>query len=96
MTESIPTWARPGVKVVCVEHDDLDLNGRPKSPTLTAGEIYTIERAYVDADGVWVAVFGLGLDYEIDGFRPLVTRSQEQDTAMFRKLLNTCPEALDA
>lgn len=58
---SIPSWAKPGVKVVCVNATGPDWWGI--STSWRAGEapreraVYTIARAWMDSDGAPVAEF---------------------------------------
>ena len=87
-------WAKPGVKCVCV---DASWHGLPTSP-LVEGAKYTI-RSVAMYDGDLVADFLEAQNpedakfpesppgFRIDRFRPLVTKTQEQDVAMFRHLL---------
>lgn len=97
----IPAWAVPGAKVVCV--DGMPswnyFKGRPAkySALPVLGEIYTISQAVWHQ---WPFRSGVGLHlleiqragkvspYILERFRPLVTRSQEQDVAIFRHHLD--------
>lgn len=99
---TIPSWAKPGAKCVCVD----DSPGVSDGPKLTIGQTYTIRDAY------WSPAFGrlhvrlcelkgrvsfyrgLGIaegGYRVDRFRPLVSRTQEQDVALFTHLLDGLP-----
>lgn len=81
-------WAKPGVKVVCIA----DAIGSVKSmgfPLFKKGQIFTI--AFVDE-----CSYGKFLGFveehplhtgHINGFRPLVTKTQEDDLAIFLPLL---------
>lgn len=106
MSASVPSWAVPGAKVVCV---DDDWSGR--RPRLKRNSIYTITevRYHVCTNGKYAGnddpVLVLRELYNDDSpsggfnilrFRPLVTRSQEQDVAQFRKLLIGAPKGVDA
>jgi len=97
----IPSWAVPGARVVCV---DAKWSSEPPADPLRLGLVYTIESAYI-----WDAMIGAqvvvrlveidhpflpGFGYLLDRFRPVVTRSLEQDVAEFRKLLDHIPEAV--
>jgi hypothetical protein len=100
---ALPSWARKGVKVVCVGRElregeprvinDLGITWRP-----TRGQIYTISGVTVDA--TYGAFLFLKEHNErhcfiADGFRPLVsTKTEAEDVARFRKLLTQrIPEA---
>lgn len=77
---------------------------------LTEGRIYTIREIYIDpySDEVQVCLneiwrpthpdenFGRESGYSIDRFRPLITRTQEQDVALFRHNLNSAPQGVEA
>lgn len=98
---SIPSWARVGAKVVCV--DDTAILG---SLPLSVGSIYTIVGVTVPPKNkhrvgrhrraayrllladVTNPLTGDGA-FGITRFRPLITKSQEQDVAIFRHLLDT-------
>jgi hypothetical protein len=81
---SVPSWAVPGAKVVCVE----------SSPTIKRGEIFTIQRVVAsDFSGDWGVILlerassrWLG-GYKGWRFRPLVhtTTDDEVEQRLFRK-----------
>lgn len=79
---SIPSWAKVGAKVVCVD-DSYDCTGAGKEPLITAGTVYTVESIsdpyirLLEVEGAFSRYGG----YRWRRFRPLVTRSQEQDIA---------------
>lgn len=91
-------WAKPGVKCVCV--DAAFVSGR--SP-LTEGQVYVIAKVVIArpalvgkhrAPGIALVLEGVENPYAIGTngfaihrFRPLITRTQEQDVALFRSLL---------
>lgn len=91
-----PSWARPGVKVVCV--DDVRKNGTNEKMTgLFSGRVYTISDVVFwekwtnrDADyGLHLKELrrnpykGVVYPFFIGRFRPLITRTQGQDVALF-------------
>ena len=95
----LPSWARVGAKVVCV--NDAPLPGTfwnadgPKR-----GSQYTIKRIFVGPRGFWSADFdelvrsasakqkyGPDIGYRLDRFRPLV--SQSDDLALFTHHLDS-------
>jgi hypothetical protein len=90
------TWAKPGVKVVCV-----DVSGGPwVGDILVKGNVYEIEKvglSPVTGRPVLYLVgntnlhYGVVTGYLIRRFRPLITRCQEQDAHLFRRLLNGLP-----
>lgn len=104
----IPSWARPGVKVVCV--DDAPKPGRlainPKPPVGTICEIIEVKRSVLVGDDYYVlcikdwpnqSVQGSGeLGWDVRRFRPLQypKQSEETDLAKFREFLT--PETLEA
>lgn len=101
----IPSWARVGASVICVNVECTSgATWFGEAPTLHA--IYQISRVWFDPEGDIVMEFvelkrsrdvELGdIGYYIERFRPLVTRSQEQDVAAIKKLLTDMPEEIDA
>lgn len=79
----IPSWAVRGAKVVCIEADwipDEQPLMPPRLPCLH--EVLTIADI-VDVGDCWLAFDEIAGDwfFHVDSFRPLVTRSQEQDIA---------------
>ena len=97
---AIPSWARVGARVVCV--DATELAGPGAWTPLEQNAVYTI-RSIDNVMGVGVRLrevvrpewFGWEPTYLIRRFRPLVDdEAQERDVALFRKLLTTRqPEA---
>lgn len=97
------SWAKPGVKCVCVDGRPHRIGGRPAryAALPSEGVIYTVQsvRPYRWSCGT----VGIGIDLaevrrEVDGqpvpfgisrFRPLIT--QEQDVELFRHLLSPSP-----
>jgi hypothetical protein len=104
----IPSWAKPGAKVVCV---DAEMVTGP-SP-LCVGGIYTVTFAYLCKGAPRGAFKGPHPcvvlaevrntfsptrhgGFSADRFRPLAFRTQEQDVALFKSLLNpTLVDKLD-
>jgi hypothetical protein len=100
----IPAWAVRGAKVVCrtpFQHK----NGlqRRLAPVLPApGGIYTIEAVDICSvsgivDFILVEIetgrfFGEVIAWDASHFGPIVTRSHEQDMAIFRPILDQVPE----
>ena len=95
----LPSWARVGAKVVCV---DADPRGGDRPRRLTAGGVYTIRQVVVgaiDADGApYVGVHleeiqrtpyrDIGVvPFDIARFRPLV--SESDDVALFTHHLDS-------
>lgn len=92
---SIPSWARVGAKVVCVDAGPGPV--RHSVAPLVKGTLYTI------ASTEWGSVIEAPIIRIVESrgrfglfrFRPLVTRTQEQDiSAYFKPLLS--PERIDA
>lgn len=88
------SWAKPGVKCVCVEPVE----------ALVKGSVYTIERLlWADAWGeMGVVILGYRSPdnkqggYRLSRFRPLITRTQSQDVELFRSLLTALPVGVEA
>ena len=92
------TWAKPGVKCVCVDASP-DFYGEQSG--LAQGQVYTVKG---DGGRDAFGVFGIrlveiatrfdryGLGFNVNRFRPIVTRTQEQDLEHFLPLLNTVEE----
>lgn len=89
----IPAWAVKGAKVVCIEE--------PPSGAIRRGEVVTIALVtdIRDPHGDWGVVFeevvspdGFGGFFKGRRFRPLVTRTQDQDIALFAYLLDSVGE----
>lgn len=91
------SWARPGMKCVCVDADSPPQSGVWQGDRLVAGSTYTIVAVTSSPVGL-VGVKLLEADtpnpfgYWLARFRPIVT--QEDDAIFFRKLLVT--EGADA
>ena len=97
---AIPSWAVRGAKVVCVKRPfGLACTFVPKK-----GEQYTIDLVGEGIDdstiislqeGVSLDKTGQPVGFAIWCFRPLITRTQEQDVAKFKHLLNSTPDDLE-
>lgn len=88
MGASIPSWARVGAKVVCVDDKAIDGGSFP----LTKGRIYVI----ASVKGKWLRVTDdrnrVG-GWHYSHFRPLIVRKTEaEDLAMFRNIAGATPE----
>jgi hypothetical protein len=93
MSGGIPAWAVRGAKVVCVDAS----NQLPDRTQLQLGVVYTIDAVTTTPFGVFGYrlketpnnIGGLGVPYGYNSkrFRPVVTRTQEQDIAQFLPLL---------
>lgn len=100
-------WAKPGVKCVCVD-DEPRAGTEWRGDRPTVGAIYTIRSIFCGPAGGLSASFfelersnsskadypGQLVGYYLDRFRPIVTKTQEQDVAKFRHLLT--PNSVDA
>lgn len=101
---TIPSWARPGVRVVCIReayiHDDSTRRWAPNTPV--HNDIYTIRRVLVGAMGVGfllreihnpVGIAGKETGFNIRDFRPAVEPlSEDEALALFRHHL-TAPHS---
>lgn len=92
------SWAKPGVKCVCV--DDVPRGGVVRSPHPPVGVTLTIKGVSPDYFGRGVhlhisgypnvcPIVGHDVGWRISRFSPLVTRTQSQDLALFTPLLET-------
>ena len=94
-------WARPGVKVVCVDACAPDYDWRDwHSSWLVEGKTYTI-RSVLDhpfipgnlgilvdeIDGNYNDYLGLEQGFKLARFRPLITKTQSEDVALIKSLL---------
>lgn len=106
------SWAKPGVKCVCIASPERVEAGRRKRPWgnfPSSGGIYTIRGSVFGSNGqhfilleevqnpprlstVGVVEWG----FPVSGFRPLITRTQQQDVELFRSLLTDLPVGEDA
>lgn len=91
-------WAKPGVKCVCVADETRRLNDKGLPP-FRKGEVLTISDV-----AEWPG-FGLMLYFvergpeqcgHIAGFRPVISKSQEQDVGLFVHHLESAPVGEDA
>ena len=96
------SWARVGAKCVCVDAEPMP--GLVfMAPPPVKGQVYTITATFMGIWGVPTATLaglpnernGHDLGWSLKRFRPLVTRSQEQDVAMFKSLLTPAPELVE-
>lgn len=94
MSGSIPSWVRVGAKVVCVNG-----YGWQKGRTMSwwrfirilligapcAGCVYTIDGTGLgsETENPVIALRGFDGWYQVSNFRPLITKSQEQDVGLF-------------
>lgn len=86
------------MKCVCVDNS-CELGVVPVHLRPVVGETYTIAELWHDDDGgLYLILAELRPDVGslVDGFRPLVTRTQEQDVALFRQILAQTPAEVDA
>jgi len=94
----IPSWAKPGAKVVCV--DAFPLEGSIWVSPPVEGVIYTITDTFYQEGVLLLRLKELrnfqDIGYLARRFRPLVSRTQEQDVDLFKSLLNpTLVDKLD-
>lgn len=87
------SWAKPGVKVVCIKDTFIEIDPpKLKFTPFRKGEIYTISSVEIDPEyGLFLTFVGRS-PYNwghINGFRPIITKTQKQDVAIFAPLLNT-------
>ena len=85
------TWAKVGMKVVCIKKDKWrSYAGPPALGYPEAGKVYTISEIL---GGEYLALSELGaLDsFNVRNFRPLVSKTQSQDVAMFKRIADQVP-----
>lgn len=106
--DSLPSWARVGVEVVCVDdypYPIKDTDGIFRSPQTwnmrlpVKGEIYTISG--FSNGGVYLKELSVGyimpstgkeLSFKVSRFKPLIRKTIEEDIAIFLPLLKTVKE----
>jgi hypothetical protein len=92
----IPFWAVPGAKVVCIS---APLRSRKFSTPPEVGAQYTIRETFISSHGTSAArlveIKGtysrkskMERGWKLFRFRPLITRSQDDDMAIFRPILD--------
>jgi len=94
---AVSAWARPGVKCVCVKNSVRTVNDLGLPP-FVKGQVFTITKVEESP------IYGTLLYFverprqwgHINGFRPLVTRTEQQDVALFHHLLTGKPVEVDA
>jgi len=84
-------WAKPGVKCVCVHNSGWWYGDVAFDSDVGPGKIYTVVEVVTPPSGkVGISLWGqpLGEYYNADCFRPLVTKTQDEDIALFRHYLD--------
>lgn len=83
-------WAKPGVKCVCVRRSSFsDFQPGPR--------VYTIKAVFGDGGRLHATFMEQASGGELlERFRPIVTRSQEQDVSLFTHHLDGLPIGEDA
>lgn len=96
------SWAKVGMKVVCVDAGGL---GVWQNDAPTEGKIYTISRVFTPLETGSLSFefnelkrsvrsridVGFHCGYKASRFRPLVTKTQSEDVAMFKRIANNAP-----
>lgn len=89
------SWAKVGAKVVCISNDFMGTGSQSDAKKLIVGSVYTISFVgHSEIGGVYIRVRGIdcvSLGFRLDRFRPLVTRTQQQDVEMFLRLVDRVP-----
>lgn len=89
-------WAKPGVKCVCI-HDRGRWAGpdgeSPSTPPLK-GKVYTIVETDQAEGTLFLTLAECSQDemYSVKNFRPVISRTQEQDLELFLPLIETLGE----
>lgn len=93
------SWAKVGAKCVYVHRH----NGQVTRKPLEYMGVYTIRTVvshpYLNEIGIYLEgvvneihpLYGMEKGYSLSAFRPLVTRTQEQDVEMFLRLVDRVP-----
>lgn len=81
---SIPSWAVPGAKVVCVKEGEwgLLIGSDPRPPKWQMpvfSMVYTVSWAFMDGDGQWLVLSDMSPEdaWAIRFFRPVVNDTTE-------------------
>lgn len=104
---TVPSWARVGAKVICVNveilpHQKASTYRRSSLDQLKVGATYTISgigHASTGRPGLWLAEAsctwkwkdGREAGFDMTRFRPIVTRTQEQDVRTIKSMLRDMP-----
>lgn len=91
---SVPSWAKFGAKVACVDANFYGHGSLRDARKLIVGTVYTISHVIPTDIGLCAVLCEIqteSLGYMLSRFRPLVTRTQEQDVEMFLRLANDTP-----
>lgn len=88
----IPSWCVKGQKVACIKDDWFPVDGKADNKTThpKIKEIYTINKVSVFSNTVYL-VFKECFPYDeytYDCFKPVVSKTQEQDVGIFAPLLD--------
>jgi hypothetical protein len=96
------SWAKVGNRCVCI--DAVSGVGRWVDDAPEEGRVYTISRVWVTVRGrtniefhelkrsdFSRTYFGFDVGYAIARFRPLVTKTQSEDVAMFKRIADQVP-----
>lgn len=95
------SWAKVGAKVVCVDASRTDKLGLEN--VLNEGAVYDVEWSGYYKGVASVRLVGVQRDmavatgdpyhpFKLSRFRPIVTKTQEQDVEMFKSILTKSPE----
>jgi len=84
------SWAKVGAKCVCVDDSVAPYMG----DRLIKGTVYTVigfcGPDYTGAEGVVLkevkSDYPFGRGYRVERFRPIVTKTQSEDVAMFKRI----------
>ncbi len=91
------------MKCVCVMQFDWSNalgNAHEGKPLPVKGQVYTIfeveENPWVKSQMILILEeIGTTAGFAIEGFRPIVTKTQEEDVEVFRKLVIGAPELIE-
>lgn len=94
------SWAKPGARCVCVDKSFYGHGHKNDADKLVVGGIYTIDFVFTDKRGViCVRLQGVtneSAGYMVSRFRPLITKTQEHDVALFKHHLIENSAHIDA
>lgn len=100
------SWAKVGAKVVCIDAGIIDRSyaGFEPGEEVFVGQVYTVVDVFNSPTGALTfslaevrrldsaqAYWGGASGYGAWRFRPLITKTQEQDVAMFKSILVSAP-----
>lgn len=94
------SWAKPGVKCQCVdatEHPEITVGAIYTVVKATPPDRFLLTAGKFASSSLWVYLaeadnrIGSLKCFAVERFRPLITKTQEQDVALFQHILDGLP-----